>query len=197
MTRYAYQPRLMGALIGVYAGDGFSLGFNVAWSMFGPDAEDIPNRLQRMNLAYEVTAGQIAGLAHPYIGVVGRAMGNWAAPSSFRDALLAAIGDLGFDVDYSSPINYEIMPKARSGSTQPIPAPRPSSTPTPKVRPRPGEPEEESVYFTIGTDLPSVTGTPGPYVPPLLPSDEQKKGINTTWLLLGFGLLAVVMISRD
>jgi len=75
----------------------------------------------------------------------------------------------------------------------------PAPTSSPQVRPRPGEPTpDESVYFTVGTEyLPGTTEQERPYVPPLLPSEEQKKGLNTTWLLLGFGLLAVVLASRD
>jgi hypothetical protein len=95
-------------------------------------------------------------------------------------------------------INITRRDATRIDYAAPAPTPRPSTpTPSPNIRPRPGEPTPDSSgYFVVGAELPDVTGTPGPYTPPPLPT-EQKKGINTTWLLLGFGLLAVVMISRD
>jgi hypothetical protein len=189
-SRYRLHP-LMGALTGVNAGDLFAIAFNTSLTLFGPSPEDIPGRLAQMNLAYEVLGEQTAGVITPWINVTGRAMGNWATPSSFRDALLSAIESLGFEIDRAS-VSYRIVPRA--GSTQPTPAP----SPTPRPAPRPSTPtpdEEEGEWFPAVAPLPSSFYETPSTQPPAPPKDD--KGVNTTWLLLGFGLLAIVLASRD
>jgi len=180
---------MMGQVYSISYGDGYALGFNASSGVFGPSAEDIAGYLESRGLSYETSSAQIAGVINPYISVVGRFNGSWSAPSAGRDALLQAITDFGFEIDYSRPIDYRIMPRAQSTQPAPAPTPRPS-TPT---RPRPSEPTEpeEGTWFPAVEPLPaSFYETPSPPKPP------QQKGINTTWLLLG--LLAVVAISsRD
>lgn len=209
MSQWLYSQRwrserpMLGALgqvVGVNLGDGFALGFNGSSGFFGPDAEDIAPWLERMNLATNVVSEQIAGIINPYLSVIGLANGTWTPPSSFRDAILAAIGELGFEIDYSSPINYRITPRVGGVPVQAqAPAPRPR-------RPRPApesEASEESLYFDIVGDLPQELREP--YTPPSStttttrpPSPPPKPdGISTTWLLLGFGLLAVVLATGD
>jgi hypothetical protein len=203
MTRYTYQRPLMGQLgpNPLYYGDGFSISFPVEWSLWTPDAEDIAGHLQSRGLAHDVVSGQIAGIVNPYLSAVGRFSGNWNTASSGRDALLSAIAEMGFDIDYNS-VKFKVMPRPRSGSTQPAPAPapRPSTpapAPTPKVRPRPGEPEEteEGMYFAAVEPLPQEFYQQQPYTPPQLPKKDDKGVSPLVWL--GFGLLAVVLIARD
>jgi hypothetical protein len=190
-NRWRYERPMLGALTGVNTGDLFAVAFNTSFSLFGPDPGDIAPRLAQMNLAYEVLGEQTAGVITPWINVSGRAMGNWATPSSFRDALLSAIESLGFEIDRAS-VSYRIVPRA--GSTQPAPAPTPRPAPSPTTTPSTPS-DDEGEWFAAVEPLPAsfYETQPSPPAPP-----KKDSGINATWLLLGFGVLAIVLASsRD
>ncbi len=189
---------MMGQLNSIFPYDGFALGFNGSSGFFGPSAEDIAGYLENKGLTFETSSAQIAGVINPYISVVGRSAGSWSTASAFRDALLSAIAEFGFAIDYSAPINYQIMPRPRSGSAQPAPAPVPRPS-TPRPRPVESTPsEEEGVWVAAVEPLPSsFYETPSQQQQQQQLPPPQQKGISTTWLLLGLGLIAVIAISRD